>query len=951
MRSLRSFASLALPSLFIATALAFQLGCSSSTPPEPNLRPASISVVTPAGEIQVSHRLKVEVRIDSVTALQGVGVAYRLFPRAQYDAHHPDTEGHVLGTSLLDVPAGGATFAVDLQVPYEIEPDDDTGLPEPFPAGEYYVVAEVDPRNTIAETDETDQSAAKVSVLIRDEHRNHPRLVIESAVLDIPAFELSWVAGVPPAPLGLTVLVRSEGGDPDAPLPNAEIAACVRGPNTGCVALPVGIWDGAAGRHLPKLVVPQLVPGEPTSVHLDLHVGEELWSVFQALLEQAAQACLANVQACAGAYQANLACVQDCIPDDLAHLDRAELQACLLKCLPFEIVATIDKPSLPGFELFRPSGDAAARTTIAAIQLVAPPPADPSVPPAVKVWPVGEPVVDPCQGSPLLPALEFVAERVNCAEDVLWSVRFAEEYPVGGGYYADRGRVAGTNLGALYWTPWCETSARQTKVVVEAAACGTTSSTVVTLLGLNPSVAVKPPAVAVTTGADGAAEFTAALTECSALVVWTLEGGDPARLVAGPGTVEVSPSTLTASYRPPPRITIGPPVEVTLRASAGAPCLAEGTATIAVGLPTKLEFEKAYAKTFANSLFGAGVDLYAGAFLDRDGGRAKAHAVVPVKVFGQSFDLLRVTDDAGVNPRPPIASHFDHRFELFGKVEHELHCPGDAICTGTAELWSKDWCVPGGPPPVCIGSAYDQLCKRTTDCPSGLRCLYGTCTQKCDEPDDCSSGNDGVCLGSLTPGPYKKVFVVVVVPVTVEGRVCAEVGIQASVDLLRTPNTFEAKLGPYFEAGGYASAAAGYSGLLALGVRGEVVLVRDDFYGGAQATIELVDLGPYCPYPAGCIRGALREGVENVLQGGEGQIYLFADYPTLKWCKWYPCIRTARAKLPIVNWGSLFEVEWTCDWCTSNAQCPLGVQCVDGRCDDGRPGLLCLEQSAFVSAE
>jgi hypothetical protein len=100
------------------------------------------------------------------------------------------------------------------------------------------------------------------------------------------------------SPLAIATVLASEGGDPDVPVPNAEVTACVRGPNTDCVALPLGIWDGAAGRHLPNLVVPQLVPGEPTSVHLDLHFGEDLASVFQALLEQAAQACLANVQTC-----------------------------------------------------------------------------------------------------------------------------------------------------------------------------------------------------------------------------------------------------------------------------------------------------------------------------------------------------------------------------------------------------------------------------------------------------------------------------------------------------------------------------------------------------------------------------------------------------------------------------------------------------------------------------
>jgi hypothetical protein len=228
------------------------------------------------------------------------------------------------------------------------------------------------------------------------------------------------------------------------------------------------------------------------------------------------------------------------------------------------------------------------------------------------------------------------------------------------------------------------------------------------------------------------------------------------------------------------------------------------------------------------------------------------------------------------------------------------------------------------------------------------------CTRKCDEPDDCP---DGICGGSIPASPYKRVFVIVVVPVTVEGQLCADYGIDARFNLLTpTPNVFSATLNPYFELGGYASAAVGVSGILALGVRGEIVLVRDDFLATVAAEVRLLPQGPSCPYAAGCIQGRLNESVENDLQGGKGKVFLFADYPTLKWCRWYPCIRTDRATKTLASWGSLFQVANYCNWCDSSAQCGSAT-CVPAPggtghvCDDGYPGWLCREQHVFVSAE
>jgi len=925
-------------------ASSLQPGCSSSTEPaEPNLKPVSVSVVTSPQDVQAAHGLDVEVGIFSVTTLQGVGVAFRAFPKAQWDVHDENIESWLLGSSAYDVPAGGGTYAARLQIPYEV------------PAGEYYVVPEVDPLDTIAETDETDQYGVTAPLVVNVEHRDHPRLMIEEAVLDVPAFELSWLLGAAPDPLGLTVLVRVEG---NAPLPDAEIAACVRGPQTPCVALPLGIWDSTSMTHVPQHVVPELLPGEPTSVHLDLAFGPELEAVLDGLLADAATACLSNVVTCAEAYGMVPSCAEDGVSSYMADPNATglTLQASLLKCIPFTVEATIDAPAAV---LFDPLDADPGRSITAELQLLPPPPLSPIPESPITMWPLVEPVVRPelvlglWYWDPV--SIEFAADKSNCIDPVLWSVELEPDPRPGS--YTSAGTIVGTDLVAEYFPPLpSDPNLLTTKVVVEASACGATASATVTLIGRDPSVTVAPVDVAVEVGAAGYAEFTAVVKDCPVApdLVWTLDPSADPRLTGGVGTIEKT-GDLTARYLPPTTFAFGAPVPVTLRATAQAvECPAEGRATIAVGLAKALTFEKAYVKEFANDLFGAGVDLFAGGYLDRDGGRAEANARVPVKVFGQGFDLLNVTNHASVDPRPAGEAHLIHRIDAFGVTVNSIQCPGDPLCSGTAQLWSDSRCVPNAPPQVCAVTQPLDTCARSTECSNGLRCMNKHCTKPCDSPADCNvAGLTGACpASSPLPSPHKKVFVIVVVPVTLEGKICADYGLELGLNLLEPiANEFSATLGPFFEVGGYASAAVGYTGLLAVGAGGELVLVRDDFYGKVAASIELAPQGADCPYAAGCIQGSLRESIENVLQGGKGKVYVFADYPTLKWCRWYPCIGTARATQTLASWGSLFEIRSTCDWCVTGADCPIGVACVDGMCADGLPGVLCREQHAFVSAE
>ena len=893
--------------------------------------------------------------------------------------------GSVLGHSSHDVPEGGGTFAVELQVPWELA------------AGEYVLLPEVDPQNTIVETDETDQTGPGASLVVGVEHRDQPRLMMEQAVLDVPAFELPWAFGAPPEPLGLTLLVRA---DSYQEVPVAELTACVRGKGTSCVPLPLGSFDAAQGKRLTKAVLEKLQPGEATSVHLDLQLGPEHAAAFESLLREVATACVSDVDACATRYEANAECAKSCLPAAVQSGDLLATQACLLKCLPFEVEATIGVPK--GASLFEPSVAAPGRSIAAKLQLVAPPPADPTVPSAIKIWTTDELVVDPCRWS-YFDTLFFAAERVGCTADVLWSATVVPEQPPAGmSLYASPGTILGATVqgqsGALYTPPSCNALAATTKVRVGAAACGASDSRIVTLKGRGPSIAVQPPTASVSTGVEGGAKFTATVKDCAATVAWSLVEPDAAtrlRLVKGDKGSLSAASGLTTSYHPPASITVGPPITLTLRATCD---VAVVTALIKVGLPKELKFERAFAKELANDHFGAGVDLYSGAFLDLAGGRARAEARIPVKVFGKGFDLLHIKDEAMVDPVRTATSFFDHRIEAFDLTVHSLHCPGDALCTGEIKLAPDKWsrCVPEDPPSYCISA---KTCSRSSDCGAGLRCMFGRCTKGCSSNADCGAG--GTCLdtGKLV-SKSKKTFVIVVVPVTLQAQLCASFGIAGRLALLEPdPKTFAVALGPFFEANGFASAAAGYTGLLALGVQGDLVLVRDDFYGRVSATIELAP-GPGCP-AAGCVKGELKESVENVLQGGQGKVFLFADYLSLDWCKWHPCLKTKRAKKTIVSWGPLFEVANVCKWdpspeppgaeCATTADCstrctalsgvsvcnftldwparlvepgdgprleagprPCGqgkADCIGGRCVDRLPGLLCAKQSLFAGGD
>jgi hypothetical protein len=932
----------------LVLALAFALaGChdpSGRTTPsgdKPNLRPSAVEVVTPAADVQAAHRLDVNVGVWADVPVEGVGVVFRAIRKEAFDAHALDLEADnwVLGGTVADVPAGGATFAVELELPADV------------PAGDYYVVPEVDPLGTIDESDETDNWGVKAAVAVRVDQVTRPRLMIREAALDTPVHQLPGEAGVPPAPLGVSATLAVEG-DPSLALPAGELTACLLDPGDA-TCRPLQLWDSGSASHRASLAVTGLQAGEPAGAHLDLAVGAALASHLEALTEGAADACLADAAACQSRYGMTAACVDGCLAlaQEPVASRRAAVPACLLACLPLQVRITFD---MPGTALYEPPNASPGRTATLDLQLLAPVPPSPVAPEVLRILPVDDPVIATGATGCAPRQLELDAEKGSCQEPVAWSVRIAPGYEE----FGSEGAIVGADLAAFYTPQQCASGLRTRKVLVEASACGQTTSTLLTIAGLEPSVTVTPGEVAVDVGATGTVELKAAVKDCAGDLEWTL-GAAPADAgrwtsVGGApdlGTLLPGADATTRLYRPPRSMTYGPRAPVTLRVHALSPACygATGAATIQVGHSTGLSFERSYVKSFDSALFGAGVDLYAGASLDRRGALAAATAKIPLKIFGYRTTALDVENHAKVDPRPAGERYFHHSIDAFGLTVSKFDCPGDDVCSQEGDLWSDSKCWPGAPD-LCIGDDYDKLCKADKDCSGGLKCRKGTCTKTCKSSSDCS-GKNAACLDDLTvASPQKKTFIVVVIPVTVEAQACLNYGLHGKINLLApVADQFGVTAGPFVEVGGTASAAVGYSGILAAGVAGEVTILRDDFTGSVTAVV-LYDQTPACPWAGGCIKGELREAIENELQGLSGKVYLFVDYPTLKWCRWYPCIRRAHKEVTLVCWNSVFDVANACNFCERDADCGED-SCVDGTCADGRPGLLCREQSVFVSAE
>ena len=264
-----------------------------------------------------------------------------------------------------------------------------------------------------------------------------------------------------------------------------------------------------------------------------------------------------------------------------------------------------------------------------------------------------------------------------------------------------------------------------------------------------------------------------------------------------------------------------------------------------------LAFAEGLDAGWENDTFGVGFEFDSLASLDERGAVAAVRGGVPVKIFGNAFDLM----------------HFDARAQVVPSID-----PG---------------AVPAG---ETSGFALDLEVLSLTVYSYRRELGY-------------------VFDGSFSISKEKKFtrqFFVGPVPVSAAGGVVGEIGYQLTADLQSTSLTSTA--GPFVRVEAMIEAGVGIAGLLQAGAGGALTLLDERFQGSATTGLAVVSVGS----PA-VFEGSVVMNVTNTVTGPTGRIYLFVEYPGLKWCRAcvfgicipYPCgFKTVRKELGLVTWQS-----------------------------------------------
>lgn len=155
---------------------------------------------------------------------------------------------------------------------------------------------------------------------------------------------------------------------------------------------------------------------------------------------------------------------------------------------------------------------------------------------------------------------------------------------------------------------------------------------------------------------------------------------------------------------------------------------------------------------------------------------------------------------------------------------------------------------------------------------------------------------------------FSKQFFVGPVPVSTTGGVAGELGYQLTANL--QPTSLACRTGPYATLEATIEAGVGILGLRA-GAGGGLTLIDERFEGNVLTGLTVV----HGAAPA-IFQGSASMQVGNAVTGPTGRIFLFVEYPGVKWCRAcilgacfpFPCgIKTVRKEWGLVSWVSFVK--------------------------------------------
>lgn len=271
-----------------------------------------------------------------------------------------------------------------------------------------------------------------------------------------------------------------------------------------------------------------------------------------------------------------------------------------------------------------------------------------------------------------------------------------------------------------------------------------------------------------------------------------------------------------------------------------------------------LAFEQGITQQWGSDKFGAGFGFDALASLDGRGAIAEVDGGLRVEVFGSRFEFLHLGARAQVVPQVDPAATGDET-SGFGL---ELQFAGVTVYTLQREL----------------GYTYDGS--------------FSVSKEK----------------------SFTRQFFVGPVPVSATGGVTGEVGFALVANL--QPVSLTSNVGPYASLEASLEAGVGIFGLRA-GAGGALTLIEERFQGDVLTGLSVIRASA----PA-VFEGSVAMQVANVVTGPTGRLYLFVEYPGIKWCRVWgiplPCgFKTVRKEWGLVSWVSFVKEDVLFDqvWC------------------------------------
>lgn len=266
-----------------------------------------------------------------------------------------------------------------------------------------------------------------------------------------------------------------------------------------------------------------------------------------------------------------------------------------------------------------------------------------------------------------------------------------------------------------------------------------------------------------------------------------------------------------------------------------------------------LAFESGLAAGWENDRFGVGFEFDAFAFVDGRGALAEVQGAVPTTIFGNGFDFM----------------WFDARAQVVPAIDPAAIPPGE-------------------------NSSFS------------LELQFATSTIYSYE-EDLGYLFDGVFSVSKEKS-FEKQFFIGPVPVNASGGITGEIGYQLTANL--QPTSLASQAGPFANLEATLEASVGVPGLQA-GAGGQLTLMEERFLGTVLTGLDVLTSEGEASF-----EGRTTMRVSNIVSGPSGRLYLFAEYPGVKWCRRcafggcvsYPCgVKTVHKEHSLVTWQSFVK--------------------------------------------